>query len=78
MTPRSYIIEGLAVFLATQASQEAGAKDAGADWPPHALGSCMHWHCQFMNMRGLEVRSIPGSVGAWTVGVPEGMSQGAI
>lgn len=50
-----YIIEGLAVLWQPRHPKKQMLGMQGADWAPHALGSCMNWHCQFMGMKSLEV-----------------------
>lgn len=51
----SCIIEGLAVLWQHKHPKKQMLGMQGADWPPHALGSCMNWHCQFFGVRILEV-----------------------
>lgn len=58
----SYIIEGFAVLWQPKHPKKQMLGMQGADWPPHALGSWMNWHFQFMNVRSLEVWSILRSV----------------
>ena len=67
LTQLSYIIEGLAVLWQPKYPKKQMLRMQGADLPPHALGNCMNWQCQFMNMRSLEVWSIPRSV-SWSSG----------